>query len=99
MSLIRSMQLILGLKCRDASRFIAESADRGLTWDERWALRVHLVTCDPCRRFKKQLRILSQIISRFGERLISGELLIDEELSDSARQRLDQMVEKHFPKS
>jgi hypothetical protein len=93
MSFLRSLNLILTLKCRDASTLIAEGADRELTRSERWALRLHLAICGPCRRFRRQLAFLRQVWTGMQQRLTAGEVPLEERLSESARARLQRMID------
>lgn len=46
------------LRCKQASLLISQSMDRKLTLGERLQLRFHLLICDPCTRFRAQLRQL-----------------------------------------
>jgi hypothetical protein len=93
MSLMGSVKLILTLRCREASRLIAERADRDLPWDERWALRLHLISCGACRNFTQQLKFLTRLLRGLEERLAAGEVLTDEQLPEATRQRLEQLIQ------
>lgn len=44
--------------CKQASKLISVSLDRPLSWSERVQLKLHLLICTPCRRFKQQLRLM-----------------------------------------
>lgn len=44
--------------CKQASKLISVSLDRPLSWSERVQLKLHLLICTPCRRFRQQLRML-----------------------------------------
>lgn len=46
------------LTCKDASRLQSQSQDRPLHLGERVSLRLHLLICDNCRRFKQQLKLI-----------------------------------------
>ena len=80
------------LSCRDASRLISVGQDRHLSLAERVGLRLHLWMCDSCRRFEKQLGYLRQVLRRGWA---EGDLPMDRRLSDEARQRILQSLEKH----
>lgn len=97
MSFLRSLKMILTLKCREASALIAEGADRELTAAERWALRLHLAYCSSCRRFRQQLAFLHRLWLEIDRRLAAGEVPLEERLSDPTRQRLERMIESSFP--
>jgi Putative zinc-finger len=44
--------------CRHATRLISDQMDRPLRWFERLGLRVHLLGCEPCCRFRRAVRWL-----------------------------------------
>ena len=50
------------LNCKQASKLISQSLDRPLSWTERCQLKLHVVICNPCRRFAKQLQLLAAAI-------------------------------------
>lgn len=51
--------------CRDATRLLSETRERGLAWRERLALRLHLAMCSGCRRFGQQVHFLSAAAKRY----------------------------------
>lgn len=61
------LRAMLTLRCPHATRLISESMDRPLTRRERFGLRMHLLTCRPCARFKKQWHSLRALFSRSFE--------------------------------
>ena len=66
MSLIKKIQMILSLNCRDASILLTQASDHELNTAEKIALRMHVLICRHCRMFKKQLSILNKLFSRFS---------------------------------
>lgn len=48
------------LSCKDASRLQSQAQDRRLNLAERFGLRLHLLICDNCRRFARQLKLIRQ---------------------------------------
>ena len=44
------------LTCKQASQFISTSLDRPLSFNERFALKLHLLICKYCKRFSQQVR-------------------------------------------
>ncbi len=51
------------LTCRRATRLISDALDRPLSWFERLRLRVHLIGCAPCRRFRRAAGWLHQFLA------------------------------------
>ncbi len=46
------------LTCQQASQLISQSLDHPLSWYELMQLRLHLMMCGACNRFRKQLNVL-----------------------------------------
>ena len=82
---------LLNLNCREASRLIAERMERPLGRGERVALTIHLVLCKWCRRYRLQLRLIQRWVAEFCS---SEAGLGDTRLSDDARRRLVQEIER-----
>lgn len=55
------------LTCKDASRLQSQAQDRPLHLGERLSLRLHLLICDNCRRFKRQLNLIRQACQQVNE--------------------------------
>lgn len=73
------------LSCKDASRLISQSLDRRLTWYERFGLRVHLMICDVCSRFRKQVKLIRAAVQRMTRQIEQDEHLV---LSHAAKTRI-----------
>ena len=46
------------INCREASRLISQHADQPLPLARRVQLRLHLLVCDACTNFSRQVRQL-----------------------------------------
>jgi hypothetical protein len=55
------------LTCKDASRLQSQAQDRPLRFGERMGLRLHLLICDNCRRFKLQLDLIRRACRQVNE--------------------------------
>lgn len=55
------------LTCKEATRLVSESLDRELSFRQRFGLRVHLLLCHFCRRYKRQLLFLQSLMQTYGE--------------------------------
>ena len=53
---------ILNGPCRDMTALISRSMDERLGFWERFGYKLHLVYCRACRRYRKQLLTLREII-------------------------------------
>jgi hypothetical protein len=84
--------------CRRAARLISLSLETPLNWRQRLALAIHLLGCDLCRRFRRQMRLLQQAGPRAGQ----IEHLPDRPsagLSEEARQRIKRALRGQGPDS
>ncbi len=57
---------LLTLPCAGMTELASRALDADLKPGERVALRVHLLTCVPCRRFADQIRAIGQALQRVG---------------------------------
>jgi hypothetical protein len=73
------------LNCKQASHLLSQSMERKLPLWQRLSLRLHLMLCDACTQFSRQLHLLRAAIGRLGRRLENDETL---KLSDEARRRI-----------
>ena len=78
------------LSCRQASQLLSQSLDRRLSWQERTGLRLHLMICDVCRRFGRQLLIMRKAV-----RFLVSDAEQDQQvrLPDGASERIARMIE------
>lgn len=82
---LRSIWTILTLRCDGAARLLSDAEDRKLHLDERLALKLHLLICALCRRYRAQLRLLKELIAlRPPTMTRSGQTA----LSDAAKSRI-----------
>ncbi|MBU6492246.1 MAG: zf-HC2 domain-containing protein [Burkholderiales bacterium] len=55
------------LTCHQAHRLVVERMDRQLGSLERVRLRAHLVICDACTIFARQMRLLRRAVRQLGQ--------------------------------
>jgi hypothetical protein len=53
------------LSCRESSRLITARLDRELPWSKRLLLRLHLLACDACPGFAKQVELMDRAMGRW----------------------------------
>lgn len=58
MSVWRAVKLLLTLRCEESTRLISDAHERRLTAVERWAVRLHQLSCAYCRKVAQQLRLV-----------------------------------------
>jgi len=53
------------LTCKEVSMLVSQSLDRRLNLLEWAGLRVHLLLCDGCRRFRQQMAFIRRACRHF----------------------------------
>jgi hypothetical protein len=56
------------LNCREATRLVSQGLDRRLGAGERLALSLHLVVCEGCARFRRQVAFVRRAFSGLADR-------------------------------
>jgi len=77
------------LDCRHATFLASQSLEKRLPFRQRMALRLHLMMCDACTQFTRQLHLLRTALGQFGRQVENDENLV---LSKQARERIAQAV-------
>lgn len=73
------------MNCKHASQVLSQSFERRLSLGERLGLRLHLLMCDACTQFARQVTLLRQAIQRLVTRIGHDQQL---RLSEEARERI-----------
>lgn len=76
---------LLNAVCEDAARLLSDREERPLSFIEKLGLNIHLAICGGCRRYRRSLRILRELVRRARNRDEAAE---DPKLPDDARQRI-----------
>jgi hypothetical protein len=53
------------ISCKDASRLISQLQDGNIPLPERLRIRLHLLWCDACTRFERQVRFLREALRNY----------------------------------
>ena len=80
----------LSPSCREASRLQSEALDHPLTLTQRIGLGIHLLLCQWCRRYGRQIRFLHHTAHEHPDQLTEA---IPQRLSDDARQRIKEKLQ------
>ena len=76
--------MLLTLHCEESTRIQSEGLDRDLSAVERWAVRLHSLSCKVCRRFRKQLEFVND----------AGKRRANQPVSRLAKDRRDQIARR-----
>ena len=71
--------------CDGISSLVSESLDRDLTRVERFAVRLHLLYCVACRRYRKHIHTIRKMLAEADAALTASSEL---KLSPEARARM-----------
>jgi len=53
------------VSCKEASRLLSQGEERRLAPDVRIKLRLHLIACTGCARFKRQIEFMREAMARY----------------------------------
>lgn len=81
--------------CKEVSRLVSESLDRDLSFRQRSSLRLHLLMCSLCSRFRRQMLFLRDAARFFGEASEKDKLPANDRLSPEARARIKRVLEQN----
>jgi hypothetical protein len=96
---LKNIVFILTLRCDQASRLISFSQEAPLNKAERLALSFHLLICRVCRKYKKQLKLMRDILAKLTEsRLydIVVSSMLTEEQSKALRGRISKKIRENL---
>ena len=80
------------LSCQEVSRFVSESLDRELPLGQRLRVRIHLLMCRFCSRFRRQVLFLRDAARRYLTAGDETETSPADGLSAEARARIKQAL-------
>ena len=84
------------LSCKESSQLVSQSLDRPLSIRERLALRLHLLICDVCSRFVKQMNLLRLAMRRMTQQTEQDENI---QLTPEARKRIADVIDSRHDSS
>jgi len=73
------------IACREATRLSSEAMERKLSMKERINLWLHLITCELCTRFVKQLHGLRKLLRNYAPPE-------DKKLPQDAKNKINQAI-------
>ena len=82
-------------ECKEMVKVITASMDAKLSWREWLLLKIHLLSCDPCVNFIKQLKLIRTVLRVGGDRL--GQIEKEVKLSEDSRARMKRVLETTKP--
>lgn len=80
------------LSCFQASQLLSQSLDRPLSWRERLSLKLHLIICEVCTRFAKQLKFMRDAVRQL---IIATETDEDTKMPQIVHDKITKILNKH----
>lgn len=80
--------------CREITPTIGESLDRRLGWWERFVMKLHMFTCDRCKRYLHHLRFLHRTLRQHGEKIADPEPVAGSEFRAESKDRMKRLLER-----
>ncbi|MDD5271873.1 MAG: hypothetical protein PHU14_04055 [Methylovulum sp.] len=71
--------------CKEMTRLLSDSLETRLPWPKRSAMRLHLLICGTCRRYRRHLLFMKKILA--GRKPLMS-------LPDAAKQRIKDRLAK-----
>lgn len=88
MKLIKPVTDWLTPTCEDIAFLISKSIDTKLSLREKLQVRIHIIGCILCHRYREQLLKLEHLYKKSLNRLDEDEISEEERLSDEAYNRI-----------
>ena len=80
-------------KCKDISHLVSKSMDQKLPLRFRIGIKIHLMICDLCLRYRKQLELIHKAISKFDTD--KEELFPVTKLPDKTKEKIKKYLNNH----
>ncbi len=92
---VRDIVRVLGMACRDHTVLLTRQVEGGLSRGEAIGLRIHVVYCRGCRRFRQQVQLLHELSRAMGreERLAANERGMPREVRGRLRREMERSRE------
>jgi len=87
------------MRCDEASRLISHCQEAPLAGAEKYALSLHLLICRMCRTYKRQLKLMRELLSRLkkpGFYDESASSPLDEEQSRAMQARISKKIRENL---
>ncbi len=80
--------------CDIITHKISKSMDSKVSFRDKLEIRIHLLNCKLCLRYRDQLLSIQAMLHRYVENIENGEIMTDVTLSENARNRIRSKLDK-----
>ncbi|MDB4923930.1 hypothetical protein [Mucilaginibacter sp.] len=81
--------------CKQATLLIEKRSAGKLTFREAFELRVHLLGCSFCRIYKKQSRIINEMVQQLFRSSMQADRKLDEKFKKELQVRIEEELNKN----
>ena len=85
---VREFWRLLNAPCEEMASLISISLDRDLSRSQRVAVKLHLLYCKACRRYRRQIRLMREALRAIISQMEGAELSSGPALGAEARERI-----------
>ncbi len=82
------------MKCTEATYLMSKESDQPLTKKERFSLFLHNMYCIHCRRFRRSMTVLKNVLSIHTVKTIFSGIDLTEKMSDTTKGRIKEILNK-----
>jgi len=83
--------------CQNMARLLSDAMDRTLPLHVRLRMRVHLIMCTLCERYKRQLTLLRDVLRADAAQLRDDGPAQSPRLSTEVKERIRRTLDSHRP--
>ena len=84
---------ILTVHCDEIVPLVSQSLDADLSRTQRFAVRIHLLSCTACKRFRKHMAFLHDALRGCYDKGEHPESFLSHSLSPEARERIQRSLD------
>jgi len=83
--------------CKEITRMVSESMDRNLPVHQRMGIRIHLLMCKFCSRYRRQLFFIRETLRLHTDQIedVQPSVTLPPETRDRIKQFCHHMLEQH----
>ena len=81
--------------CKQATFLIEKKSIKRLSFREAVELRIHLFGCSFCRLYKKQSRVINQMVQELFRSAAHPELRLDENFKKELQDKIEEELNRH----
>jgi hypothetical protein len=81
--------------CKQATFLIEKKSIKRLSFREAIELRIHLFGCSFCRLYKKQSRVINEMVQELFRSSLHSEFMLDDNFKKELQERIEEELNKN----